>query len=182
MKRTSFSPTNSCAFKSLKTFAQSSFKCDGQQKWTNSSKFIWVWMSFEIFPAPPWTCHCAWQIFDPTSNTVQLFSYIWPSVHTFHRQDCCLKLVDIKMYNHVHQHMCNLSTKIYLYLFALNLKFVLSVQNKYQVCLCHVKYGVRPLTENRKTERHVLSNSIQKKILKSKILTKHQDWEPTKRI
>ena len=137
---------------------------------------------FEIFPAPPWTCHCAWQIFDPTSNTVQLFSYIWPSVHTFHRQDCCLKLVDIKMYNHVHQHMCNLSTKIYLYLFALNLKFVLSVQNKYQVCLCHVKYGVRPLTENRKTERHVLSNSIQKKILKSKILTKHQDWEPTKRI
>ena len=51
---------------------------------SKSPRFMWVWMNFEILLVSPWTCHCAWQIFDPMSNTVQLLSYIWPRVHTWY--------------------------------------------------------------------------------------------------
>ena len=50
---------------------------------SKSPRFMWVWMNFEILLVSPWTCHFAWQIFDPMSNTVQLLSYIWPRAHTW---------------------------------------------------------------------------------------------------
>ena len=82
-------------------------------------------------------CH----IFDPV-----------PIPHIFHRQQFYSNLFDIKIYNYAYKKY-KLSTKIYnLCVRPENLlpDRILSMHNKYRVCSCHVKHGVRSMTQNRR--------------------------------
>ena len=118
---------------------------------SKSSKFIWVWiLRYRLFHLECVIVHdryltrCQKQF-----NCCHIFDPV-PIPHIFHRQEFYSNLFDIKIYNYVYKQMLIFHQKIQLLRSIWIPDRILSMHNKYRVCSCHVKHGVRSMTQNRR--------------------------------